>query len=265
MTTIVGTVQACEPGPGGDWDEVYWDAMSWPVAGANGDSFVADGIVSDINGAMTATEVGADAFAATGDVQIAGTMSALEVGADTFAATGEAVETGVMNAVEVGIDTFASTGELGVAGSMAAQEVGNDTFAATGSTQTVVQRGGYGKDYKKPKQREFFDEVTQRKELRKLIHEAIDPVSDAPAATVLAAQAETQGVAVVTAKQTINVPVPPAFSAEQVARIVTSELQKRQVAVRAHRAQVALAVMVREEQARMARLRREDEELLLIA
>ena len=90
-------------------------------------------------------------------------------------------------------------------------------------------------------------------------------MSDAPAATVLAAQAETQGVAVVTANKAINVPVPPAFSAEQVARIVTSELQKRQVAVRAHRAQVALAVMVREEQARMARLRREEEELLLIA
>lgn len=309
MPDIEGIVQACEPGPGGNWNEVNWNQVSWPVPGANGDTYASDGIVSDINGAMSALESGDDVLAATGQVQIAGTLAATETGADVFAATGEAVETGemhavetgddtlaatgsviiagslaaqevgddvfvssgeavetgVMHAVETGTDTFASTGEVGIAGAMAAQETGSDTFASSGSVANAVQRGGYGKDYKKPKQREFTDEVTERKELRRLIREAIDPVKGAPVATVLASQDDAPGVAVVTAQKTINIPVPPAFNAEQVSRMVVWELQKKEVAVRAQRARLALEVMVREEQARIARMRREEEELLLLA
>lgn len=308
MPDIEGIVQACEPGPGGNWNEVNWNQVSWPVPGANGDTYASDGIVSDINGAMSALESGDDVLAATGQVQIAGTLAATETGADVFAATGEAVETGemhavevgddtlaatgsvivagslvaqetgddvfvasgeavetgVMHAVETGTDTFASTGEVGIAGAMAAQETGDDTFVATGSLEGAVQRGGYGKDYKKPKQREFNDEVTARKQLRRVIREAIEPVSES-AATVLTAQDDKPGVAVVTTSRAIDIPVPPSFSAAQVARMVAAELERAEVAVRTQRARAALEKMIADEQARIARLRREEEELLLLA
>ncbi len=286
MPEVTGLMQACEPGPGGNWNEVNWNQVSWPVPGANGDTFASDGIVSDINGAMAALETGDDTLAATGGVLVAGAMAAVETGDDVFVASGEAVETGVMYAVETGVDTFASTGQVEVSGTMFTQETGSDTFSATGDVQVagvmaaqetgvdtfvasgtvgevVSQRGGYGKDYKKPKQREFEDEVSVRKELRRVIREAIEPVSET--ATVLAAQSNEPGVAIVTPTQSIRIVVPPSFSAAQVARMVVTELERAEVAVRTQRAKVALETMIVAERARVARLRREEEELLLLA
>jgi hypothetical protein len=267
MPDITGSMQACEAGPGGNWDAVNWNEMSWPVPGANGDTFASEGIVSDINGAMAALETGDDVLAATGDVLVAGAMAATETGDDVFVATGEAVETGVMYALETGDDAFASTGQVEVSGTFYAQETGSDVFAAVGEVGAMpVLRGGYGKDYKKPKQREFKDELTARAELREKIRRLIDPVKEEATATILAAQEESApGVAIVTAKQSVTIPVPPQFSASQVARMVANELERVEVSVRTRRARVMLEAMVREERARIARLRRDEEELLLLA
>lgn len=306
MPDVTGLMQACEPGPGGNWNEVNWNQVSWPVPGANGDTFASDGLVSDVNGAMSALETGDDIFAATGQVQVAGTLAATETGDDTFAAigevvvagvlaatetgddvfvsSGEAVETGVMYALETGVDTFASTGQVEisgtfyaqetgddafdatgdvvVAGVLAAQETGDDTFAAIGTVETPARRGGYGKDYK-PKQREFDDELAARVQLREEIKRLVEPVKEDAAATVLAAQSSSPGVAVVSRQREVTIPVPPEFSAAQVARMVASELQRAEIAVRVHRERLALEQMVRDEQARIARVRRQEEELLL--
>lgn len=289
MPDVTGLMQACEPGPGGNWNEVNWNEVSWPVPGANGDAFASDGVVSDVNGAMAAAETGDDVLAATGDVLVAGAMAATETGNDVFVATGEAVETGVMYALETGDDAFVAVGQVEVsgtfyaqetgsdvfaaagdvidAGSMAAQETGSDVFSAVGNVGAMpALRGGYGKDYKKPKQREFNDELTARAELREKIRRLIEPVKEEATATILAAQeASAPGVAIVTAKQSVTIPVPPQFSALQVARMVANELERVEVSVRTRRARVMLEAMVREERARIARLRRDEEELLLLA
>jgi hypothetical protein len=245
MPDIVGIVQACEAGPGGDWDESNWNQVSWPVPGANGDTFACEGDVSQINGAMVATE--------TGD--------------DTFLATGEAVETGVMYAVETGDDVLAATGYVAVEGAMAAQETGSDVLAATGEVVAeVAQRGGYGKDYRKPRQREFGNEVTARKRLREQIRDLVEPIKSAPAATLLVAQGEGEtGIAVMAAGHTVKIPVPPQIDANRVTRMVTQELARQAMVVRTQRAAAALETMMAAERERVARLRREEDELLLLA
>jgi len=220
-----------------------------------------------ISGSLAATESGSDTFSASGSVLVAGTLAATESGPDIFAATGGVVVAGSLAATEVGPDTFAATGTVStpsVTGTLAATESGPDTFAATGTVgpepvpSGLVTGGWAPEKRRRPKQREF-----ERDQLRELIVQKLEPVAG-PAEVV----EEPEQVTVrPTAGPAISIPVPPAFDAAEVARMVAGALdQVRAIQARAEEgaAQERAAETVRVELERIRRRRRQDEEMLLL-
>ena len=128
---------------------------------------------------------------------------------------------------------------------------------------------GYGPGFgQRRKQREFDDERRAQEALRKLIERALDPIT-ATAAKVVATD---DGVAVLPSSgSAVALPIPPAFSVADVTRTVMQVLATAGVEaerVRSERARVAaresIALMMREQYARVIRRRREEEWLLLM-
>lgn len=242
------------------------------------DVFAATGSVA-VQGSMAAVETGVDVFAATGTVAVQGTMAATETGVDTFAATGDVEDTGVMAAVETGVDVFAATGEVitptGVTGDMAAVETGEDTFLATGTVQPqpipqpVIADVGDERQRKRAQKKrdEAFEKYRQEQaKLREDIERAVDPVKTQTAPVVVSrTKKQVEVLAVDGSKIDINVPL--AFSAEEVARLVGEVLESAKVAAmqvqRQQDAQRALEI-ARAELARIIKRKRDDEAILLL-
>lgn len=236
------------------------------------DTFAAEGDVQ-ITGLMAATESSVDTFSAEGDVNLNGVMSAVETGVDVFSADGDVELTGVMAAVETEVDVFAAEGDVVGTGYMAAVETEVDTFAATGKVEPAAPRviadiGDEKHRRKAQKKRDeaFEREKREREGLRQQIKQTIDPVV-AQAKPVVVSKG-TKSVQVLSLDGSrLGIPVPAAFDAAEVARIVgevldaarieAQHVQRRQDAERA-------LVAAREAVARIIKRKREDELLLLI-
>ena len=220
-----------------------------------------------VAGLLAATESGPDVFVATGTVSsgVSGTLAATESGPDTFAATGSVLVAGSLAATEAGPDTFAATGTVSapsVIGTLAATESGPDTFAATGTLGPAPEpsglvTGGWAPEKKRrrAKQLEF-----ERDTLRETIEAAVSPV-EGPAEVV---QEPRQVTVRPAAGPAVSIPVPPAFDAAEVARMVSAALGRVQVQADEVAAQARAAETVRLELERLRRRRRQDEELLLL-
>lgn len=129
----------------------------------------------------------------------------------------------------------------------------------------VEIRGGYGPP-KKRKQREFEDERREREQLKELIVRAIDGV-DAKSAQVVTEAQEEAVVLLPRNAPALSILVPPAFDAEEVARMVAQALGEAGIKVREARSQAARERMRREAEiavAKLRRRRREEEWLLLM-
>lgn len=132
----------------------------------------------------------------------------------------------------------------------------------------IETRGGYGPPQKR-KQREFDDERQDRDELKALINRLVEPAKDAESAQVMASE---EGVAVLPkGGEAFAIPIPPQFDAAEVTRMVSEALERIGVEVRKARnkaararARAILEQLMREQAARVAKRRREEEWLLLM-
>lgn len=143
------------------------------------------------------------------------------------------------------------------------QETGFQTSACR---KSVVIGGGWAPEKRRrPKQREF-----ERDQLRELIVQKLEPVAG-PAEVVEEPEQVTVRPA---AGPAISIPVPPAFDAAEVARMVSLALARGAVrqapdpvdatAAQDRAAEERAAATVRAELERIRRRRRQDEELLLL-
>ncbi len=82
-------------------------------------------------------------------------------------------------------------------------------------------RGGYG-EKRKRKQRDFDEERHERERLREAIVAAVSPIKATKAEVVSTAADGEEGVAILTRKSKIAIPVPASFDAAEVARMVNS-------------------------------------------
>jgi hypothetical protein len=133
----------------------------------------------------------------------------------------------------------------------------------------VEPRGGYGPPTKR-KQRDFDEERRERDRLREQIEAAVAPLKAKKAEVVETAAGGEEGVAILTRRQRIAIPVPASLDAGEVARMVSAALER--VGIEARRAeserarQLAAAAFEAEVQERMRRIqrRRREEWLLLL-
>lgn len=116
------------------------------------------------------------------------------------------------------------------------------------------------------KQRSFEEERRQREQLKELIAKVVDGVSDAPAAQVVAQEAGEGVVLVPKGAPAVAIPVPPAFDAAEVAKMLAQALSEAGVRVREARSKAARERLAREVERAMAQLRRRrrEEEILLL-
>lgn len=132
----------------------------------------------------------------------------------------------------------------------------------------IETRGGYGPPQKR-KQREFDEERRDRDELKSLINRLVEPAKESESAQVIASD---DGVAVLPkGRDAFAIPIPPQFDAAEVTRMVSEALERIGVEVRKARnkaararARVILEQLMREQAARIAKRRREEEWLLLM-
>jgi hypothetical protein len=127
-------------------------------------------------------------------------------------------------------------------------------------------RGGYG-EKRKRKQRDFDEERHERERLREAIVAAVSPIKATKAEVVSTAADGEEGVAILTRKSKIAIPVPASFDAAEVARMVAAALEAagieaRRVETERARRQ-ALAAFEAERVRRMQKRRREEWLLLL--
>jgi hypothetical protein len=126
-------------------------------------------------------------------------------------------------------------------------------------------RGGYGPP-KKRKQREFEDEKRQREQLKGLIAQVVDGV-DSKSAQVVAEQQDEAVVLVPRNAPALTIPVPPAFDAAEVAKMLSAALTEAGIRVREAKSKAAQERMRLEAEIALAKLRkrrREEEWLLLM-
>lgn len=254
-----------------NWDQGKWDQASWSTidgvmaaAEEGSDTFAGAGAVAVI-GQMAVQEAGDDTFAGAGAVVVGGQMAAVETGNDQFAGAGVVNVSGVMAAVETAPDVFAASGSVFIVGTMAAQEVGQDTFAAIGFIgDGAPQAKGWIPQIER--KRRWEDEAVEQQRLRKSIEQAIEPITEANA-DVVTVKGE---VAVVTKSRAIELPVPPQFDVQAVAKMAVSVLEAAGIeakrvrdAKNRRRAMLALEAE-RVENERRLRKRRRDEEILLL-
>jgi hypothetical protein len=93
--------------------------------------------VEAIEGALAATEGGADTAAISGILRVTGTLAGAETTTDTAAMTGALRVTGALAATEAAGDGFAAVGVLRVTGTVAATETGADTAAVAGAVRVT--------------------------------------------------------------------------------------------------------------------------------
>ena len=133
----------------------------------------------------------------------------------------------------------------------------------------VETRGGYAPPTKR-KQRDFDEERREREKLREEIEAAVSPLKAKKAEVVETAAGGEEGVAILTRRQRIVIPVPASLDAGEVARMVSAALERVGIAVRraeSERArQLAAEAFEAEVQERMRRIqrRRREEWLLLL-
>lgn len=130
-------------------------------------------------------------------------------------------------------------------------------------------RGGYG-ETRKRKQRDFEREKRERDELREAITAAVTPLKATKAEVVTTTAEGEEGVAILTRKSKVAIPVPASFNAAEVVRMIAVALEaagieaRRVESERARRqAQLAFKAELRERVRRMERRRREEWLLLL--
>mgnify|MGYP003346474942 CR=1 FL=1 len=175
-------------------------------------------------------------------ITVARTPKALRVeqGAGTIFAvgqTGQAIVIGALDSLGaitpvngLGISTSAVTAGLtilaGGSGTMAAVETEEDTFAATGKIEppvpaVIADVGAEGEKKRKKSQKkrdEAFEKYKQeQQELRKQIERAIDPMVD-QANPVVVSEGRKQIEVHALDGSKVSVPVPLAFSAEEIGR-----------------------------------------------
>jgi len=141
---------------------------------------------------------------------------------------------------------------------------------ATFGPEDVEQpRGGYGPPTKR-KQRDFDEERRERNRLREQIEAAVAPLKAKKAEVVETAAGGEEGVAILTRRQRVAIPVPASLDAGEVARMVSAALERAGIQARraeSERArQLAAAAFEAEVQERMRRIqrRRREEWLLLL-
>ena len=147
---------------------------------------------------------------------------------------------------------------------------GNNANLLFSGTPIVVEtRGGYGPPTKR-KQRDFDEERRERDRLREQIEAAVAPLKAKKAEVVETAAGGEEGVAILTRRQRIAIPVPASLDAGEVARMVSAALERAGIEARkadSERArQLAAAAFEVEVQERMRRIqrRRREEWLLLL-
>lgn len=128
---------------------------------------------------------------------------------------------------------------------------------------------GGGDDAPRRRQRDFADERRDRDQLKSLIGRLVDPVKESDSAQVIATE---EGVAVLPkGGEAFAIPIPPQFDVAEVSRMVSEALERIGVEVRKARnkaararARAILEQLMREQAARIAKRRREEEWLLLM-
>jgi len=131
----------------------------------------------------------------------------------------------------------------------------------------VETRGGYAPTRKR-RQRDFEEERRDQEALRRVIERTLEPVRAEEAQVVTTSDA----VAVLPSSgSAVALPIPPDFNAAEVTRVVMQVLAAANVKAeraRSERARAAaresIAVMMREQYARVMKRRREEEWLLLM-
>lgn len=106
------------------------------VATAVSDSRLFEAAASGVIGSLAATETGADTAAFAGKVIVRGTIAATESGVDIAAFAGDVLVQGALAASETGSDAAAIVGKVIVQGALAASESGVDVAQFTGSVST---------------------------------------------------------------------------------------------------------------------------------
>lgn len=116
------------------------------------------------------------------------------------------------------------------------------------------------------KQRSFEEERREREQLKELIARVVDGVADAPAVQVVTQEAEEGVVLVPKGAPAVAIPVPPAFDAAEVARMLSQALSEAGVRIREARSAAARERLAREVERALAQLRRRrrEEEILLL-
>jgi len=145
----------------------------------------------------------------------------------------------------------------------------NANLLFSGTPLVTETRGGYGPPEKR-KQRDFDEERREREQLREQIKAAVAPLKAKKAEVVETAAGGEEGVAILTRRQRIAIPVPASLDAGEVARMVSSALERAGIEARkadSERAQrLAAEAFELEVQERMRRIqrRRREEWLLLL-
>jgi hypothetical protein len=145
----------------------------------------------------------------------------------------------------------------------------NANLLFSGTPLVTETRGGYGPPTKR-KQRDFDEERREREQLREQIQAAVAPLKAKKAEVVETAAGGEEGVAILTRRQRIAIPVPASLDAGEVARMVSAALERAGIEARradSERAQrLAAEVFELEVQERMRRIqrRRREEWLLLL-
>lgn len=95
-------------------------------------------LAGPITGQLAATETGADAAAADGDVAVTGTMFTQEDGADVLSGGASVAVAATMAANEAGADALVASGVVTITGQLAATEAGSDVFSGTGGAEGTI-------------------------------------------------------------------------------------------------------------------------------
>lgn len=133
----------------------------------------------------------------------------------------------------------------------------------------VIQpiRGGYG-EKRKRKQRDFDEERRERERLREAIVAAVSPIKATKAEVVSTAAEGEEGVAILTRKSKVAIPVPASFDAAEVARMVAAALEAAGIEARrveTERARRQALAAFEAERVRRIQKRRREEWLLLLS
>lgn len=137
---------------------------------------------------------------------------------------------------------------------------GSGTYGQPSGSQPdeVLKKGGWVLQQRR--KRKFEEDRDEREELRRVIEQAVDPVSDEQPQVVSAGGS----VEVVTKTKSIQIPVPPQFDVQAVTQMVLSVLEAAKSEARMAMDANARRQAVIEVDRGRKRKRRRDEEILLL-